>query len=226
MRIPFLLLTLGGVAIAQSPSSFPREVAPLAMPVDASSDSSVTAIDLATAALPPRQPRVCFDQPAADGPMWASATAWKASFDGTGCTVIPFFGSEAPHNFPLRLELAQVAVGGESLELPAGEPERLGQRVRTRRGIVDEVIDTAVDGLEQSWVFASLPNRGAITVDLSMQGDYQVTPIDGGLRFGTNLGHFDYHSAVAVDADGKRLPLSIEWDGDSAQLTVPASRRS
>ena len=221
MRLPVLLLALTGLATAQSPT--PRSAPLLAQPIDATGEPGAAAVELAAAALPPRTPRVHFDQPVADGPLWAGADAWKASFDGTGCTVIPFFGSDAPHNVPLRLELAQITVGAEPLALPAGQPRRDGQRIATRRGSVEEVIDTAVAGLEQSWVFATLPNRGAITVDLRMQGDYVVTPTTAGLRFTSRFGHFDYHGAVAVDADGRRLPLTIGWDGDSAQLTVPAS---
>lgn len=53
---------------------------------------------------------------------------WKANFDGTGCTVVPFLGSEAPRNFPLRLELAQATVGGEPLALVAGKPVVTGSR--------------------------------------------------------------------------------------------------
>lgn len=46
--------------------------------------------------------RVQFDRPRADEPLWAMGAAWKASFDGSGFTTIPFFGSSAPRNFPLR----------------------------------------------------------------------------------------------------------------------------
>jgi hypothetical protein len=220
MHLPFVLIALGGLVVAQSPLS--RQAPQLAPALDATGEPQAAAVELAAPALPARTPRVHFDQPQADGPLWAGADAWKASFDGTGCTVIPFFGSDAPQNFPLRIELASITVGDDALALPGGTPRRDGNRVRTARGSVDEVIDTSVSGLEQSWVFSTLPNRGAITVDLRLQGDYQVTPTDVGLRFANAYGRFDYHGAVAVDADGRRLPLSIGWDGDSAQLTIPA----
>ncbi|MBL8751351.1 MAG: hypothetical protein JNK78_19495 [Planctomycetes bacterium] len=168
--------------------------------------------------------RVVFDRPRADGPLWACGNAWKASFDGHGFTTIPFFGSKAPHNFPLRLEVAAATVGGETLLLGEGQPETVGPQVVTRRSAFTEVIDARLDSLEQSFVFDHLPNRGAIAVDVRIGGDgYEPSTIDGGLRFSTEFGHVDYTKAVAIDGNGRRLALPINWTGDAAHLEIPAS---
>jgi hypothetical protein len=45
--------------------------------------------------------RVVFDQPG-DGATWARGRTYKASFDAAGVTYIPFLGSNAPRNFPVR----------------------------------------------------------------------------------------------------------------------------
>ena len=169
------------------------------------------------------QQRVLFDRPSADGPLWALGTAWKGSFDGTGFTTIPFFGSQAPRNFPLRLELAQATVGGWALPLPAGEPVESAGTVRTARGALTEVVETRLDSLEQSFVFDTLPSRGAIAVDVRISGDLQPSLLDNGIRFGNEFGHVDYTKAVAVDAKGERLPLAITWTGDAAHMEIPAS---
>ncbi|MBL9077824.1 MAG: hypothetical protein JNL08_09990 [Planctomycetes bacterium] len=167
--------------------------------------------------------RVVFDRPAADGPLWACGNAWKASFDGRGFTTIPFFGSDAPQNFPLRLEVARATVGGAVLELADGRPEAVGARVATHRGAFTEVVDTQLDSLEQSFVFDRLPNRGAIAVDVRIGGDgYEASGIDGGLRFATAFGHVDYTQAIALDGAGRRLPLAIEWTGAAAHIEIPA----
>ncbi|MFY9342530.1 MAG: hypothetical protein WAT39_08570 [Planctomycetota bacterium] len=167
--------------------------------------------------------RVHFDQPRPEAPLWAVGRAWKASFDPTGCTVVPFFGSMAPDNFPLRLELAQVRVDGEPLPLAPGQPAHDGQVVRTARGPLTEVVATALDSLEQSFVFERLPARGAIAVDVRCTGAYTTSVIDGGLRFANDHGHVDYTKAVAVDARGDRLALPIAWTGEAARIEIPAA---
>ena len=168
--------------------------------------------------------RVVFDQPRADGPLWACGNAWKASFDGRGFTTIPFFGSDAPQNFPLRFEVAKASVGGEALALRDGEAKNVGTQVMTRRGAFTEVIDTTLDSLEQSFVFDALPNRGAIAVEVQIAGDsYVPSVIENGLRFTTGLGRVDYTKAIAIDGNGRRLALPITWTGAAAHLEIPAS---
>ncbi|MFN9331509.1 MAG: hypothetical protein ACK6D1_02815 [Planctomycetota bacterium] len=165
---------------------------------------------------------VLFDRPTADGPLWALGHTWKASFDGSGFEYIPFFGSQAPRNFPLRVELTGAQVGGEPLALPAGRPERQGFAVRTGRGALTEVVELGVRQVEQSFVFESLPNRGAVAVDVRLDGEFASATVPGGLRFANAHGHVDYTKAVAVDAAGRRLPLPIAWNGTAARIEIPA----
>ncbi len=198
------------------------------VPPPATENASVTDLERAATASLPRlaataAEAVRFDRPREGGPLWALGTSWKASFDQRGLTVIPFFGTNAPRNFPLRLELAQATVGGEPLALAAGEPAVTGTTVRTNRGALTELIDVELDSLEQSFVFDRLPNRGAIAVDVRMAGEYATSSIDGGLRFANEFGHVDYTKAIAVDAAGRRQPLAITWNGASARMEIPAA---
>jgi hypothetical protein len=207
---------------AQAPQR-PADPAPLTR-AEGHATATVQQATAAHAQLGSRQQQhVRFDRPRADGPLWALGTAWKASFDGTGCTVIPFFGSTAPRNFPLRLELTSASVGGESLPLADGEPVQKNASVHTDRGSLTEVIDTRLDSLEQSFVFAQLPTRDAIAVDVRITSELTVSPLANGLRFANELGHVDYTKAVALDAAGRQLPLAIEWTGTSARMVIPAS---
>ena len=221
MRLPLLVL---GVLAAVPPVL--RAQQPPAATSMASADADAALVHAATLAregLGRTVPsRVVFDRPDAAGPLWAVGSAWKASFDAAGTTVVPFFGSQAPQNFPLRVELQSATVGGVALPLADGEPRQVGQAVHTPRGALTEVIDTQLEQLEQSFVFDSLPSRGALHVDVALRGDYAVSTIDGGLRFANAHGHVDYTKAIAVDAAGERLPLTIHWDGDSAHLEIPA----
>ncbi|MCU0867484.1 MAG: hypothetical protein MUC36_27190 [Planctomycetes bacterium] len=161
-------------------------------------------------------------QSATDGALWAIGNDWKASFDGTGWTYVPFFGANAPRNFPLRLELAGARVGGEPLALPPGTPNQHGFAVRTERGALVEVVDLGMREVEQSFVFRSLPNRGAVTVEVRFTSELVGQAIEGGLRFASEFGAVDYTKAVAVDAVGRSLSLPIQWDGGIARIEIPA----
>ena len=177
----------------------------------------------ATNAAPSLSPVVLFDRPAAEGPLWALGNDWKASFDGRGFTFIPFLGSEAPHNFPLRLELAHVTVGGQALELSEGQPIATKNTVRTQRGALAEVVHTDLREVEQSFVFETLPNRGVLAVELSMTSELTCSSTADGLVFQNELGNVVYRKAVAVDAAGARLPLEIAWNGSKARIEIPAA---
>ncbi len=226
MRIPFLC-TVAALLSGLPAQELPPRTLPLSLPSAADVVPPTTAVLREAAASAQvggeAAKRVQFDRPRADGPLWALGRAWKGSFDGQGFTVIPFFGTNAPQNFPLRLQLAQATVGGEPLPLVDGEPVVTDTTVRTARGSLTEVIDTQLDSLEQSFVFDSLPNRGAIAVDVRITSDLVPTPIANGLRFANEYGHVDYTKAIAVDAKGQRLPLDIVWTGSCAHMEIPAA---
>lgn len=220
MRLPLPLAFAGLIAIlpAQAPPAVATGVSPTST---APSRPQVAALMQQHGGGSLQQ--VEFDRPHADGPLWAIGQAWKASFDGGGFTAIPFFGAEAPRNFPLRFELASAAVGGQPLPLVTGEPTVVGDSVHTPRGGCREVVATDLQSLEQSFVFDSLQERGAVSVDVRIAGDFTTSPIDGGLRFANAFGHVDYTHAVAVDAAGRRLALPIAWDGACAHMEIPAA---
>ncbi len=167
--------------------------------------------------------QVLFDQPRPAGPLWALGHTWKASVDGAGFDFIPFFGSQAPHNFPLRVRLAGATVGGEPLALPAGTPIRTGTRITTNRGSLVERLDLNLRAVEQSFVFASLPNRGAVRVDVQLGGPFEAVATPAGLRFVTAHGEVTYEKAIAIDATGMQLALPIVWNGTTAQMEIPAA---
>lgn len=176
----------------------------------------------ATTRLEPALSAVLLDQPRADGPLWAIGHDWKAAIDGTGFSYVPFFGSQAPRNFPLRIELAQVSVGGEPLALVPGTAVGNGARVTTDRGGLTEQLDLELRAVEQSFVFAQLPNRGAVRIDLRLQGEFLGTATGDGVAFANAHGSVGYRKALAVDAAGAVLALPIAWDGSLAHIEIPA----
>ncbi len=210
------------IAVPAAPPATPRLAGPAQagqLPPDVDASLRPT---LVRSSQPMRLPEtVLFDRPTT-GVLWAQGHDWKACFDGRGTTFIPFFGSEAPKNFPLRIELASVSVGGQPLELVDGKPQVDRGVVRIVRGAITETIATELASIEQSLVFERLPNRGAVHVDIAFRGELAASALTDGLQLRNELGAVEYRKAVAVDADGARLPLAIEWDGDSAHITIPA----
>jgi hypothetical protein len=214
LAIPLPRLVLLTLALASSlPAQAPRPGLP-ALPVTTTSPvASSAAVD----------PQLHFDDQAADGSLWVLGTTYKANFDGRGFDYVPFLGSAAPRNFPLRVELLTATAGGQPLALRDGAPSRQRHRVATDRGPLTEVVDLALDQVEQSFVFATLPNRGAVAVEVRLSGEFEPAALTDGLRFANAHGAVDYRKAIAVDAAGNRLDLPIEWLGDRARIEIPAS---
>ncbi|MEZ6038512.1 MAG: hypothetical protein R3F29_13600 [Planctomycetota bacterium] len=185
-------------------------------------DADATAAALAH--LGERRPTaVLFDRPCDGAPLWALGHTWKASFDGRGAEVIPCFGSQAPQNYPVRFELTTATVGGRALELRDGIAEHDGAVVRTGRGALTEVYATGLEQLEQSFVFAALPERGAVAVELDVTTELRTTTLADGVRFANEFGHVDYTHAVATDAAGHSLPLAIERTARGVRIEIPAA---
>lgn len=173
-------------------------------------------------ALPAGPAAVAFDIPRPGGDLWAIGRTWKARFDGRGFDYVPCFGAAAPRNFPLRVELQSATAGGTPLALRPGTPARDGARVHTDRGALTETVDAGLDGLEQSFVFERLPQRGELAVELSLTGEFAATATAAGIHFANPHGAVDYAHAVAHDAQGRARDLPIQWSGERARIVIPA----
>jgi hypothetical protein len=224
-RLLLVVTSLVATSLAQSPLPRPTDSPPPGRVATAENATSLEglALEKARAGLGAGPTRVLFDRPRDDGPWWAIGASWKASFDRGGFTFVPFFGSQAPQNHPLRVEVAAASIGGTPLAVGQGEPVVADGQVRTPRGPFVEVVDTRLDHVEQSFVFDRLPSRGAITVDVRITTDLVAATIENGVRFANDLGHVDYTKALALDAAGRQLPLTIDWDGGTARMTIPAA---
>ena len=162
------------------------------------------------------------DEPG-DGKTWARGPQWKASFGPEGFTYIPFFGSDAPQNYPVQFDLVSASIAGESVELLARNRVRNGQTVSLERGALQEVYLLTKDTVEQTFVFDSLSSRGEIVLNVAL--DTELTAIessDGGFTFYNDLGQVQYSQAVAVDALGNQLKLRQQLTETGLQITVPA----
>ncbi len=167
--------------------------------------------------------QLLLDEPG-DGRTWARGDRWKASFGPEGLTYIPFFGSDAPRNYPLRLDLVQATVAGQALPLAPRERSRVGHRVALDRGALAEVYHLTPSTVEQTFVFDHLPERGALHLEIEVETELQpVLAPGGGIDFHHELGRVHYSGAIAIDARGRTLELTQALTSKGLRITVPAA---
>ncbi len=160
-------------------------------------------VELATTALLDGSPGVLFDSPSEDT-VWARGADYKAKFDETGATFVPFLGSDAPRNYPLGLRVDTVAVGG--CELPfyrQAPPHRVESTVTLDRGSFHEIYDLEVDSIRQSFLFAELPEPGDLVIRIALDTELIATSGTGGITFEGTRGGVHYGRAVAFGARGE-----------------------
>lgn len=214
--------------IASAPTKDYRPPAPkavAALPVAASTAALRGAAAGKDANLQPRRvlplpDRVVYDE--VEGALWAHGRTWKAAFDGSGFTYVPFLGSEAPRNEPVTFRLDAVQCGDARLLVTAGTPERSEDRILVGRGACTERFDLHPDAVEQSWVFHTLPSRRALQLQLGVVTGLRGEDLGQGLVFRGPHGGVRYDRAVAIDARGDRCELDLELHGDRIELVVPA----
>lgn len=165
--------------------------------------------------------RVITDVPVA-GEVWAATALWKAGFDARGATFVPFLGSDVPSR-PATFALRAARCGGVPLRVGEAEPRLLDQRVTFDRGDVVEYYDLRQHGIEQGFVAARLPNRGALELDVAVATALANDSDAHGHAFVAAEGGVRYGHAVVFDAAGARQPIAVEWTGDVLRLTVPAA---
>lgn len=148
---------------------------------------------------------------------------YKAVFASDGVTVVPRTGALAP-SLPLLLRPLAATLAGRALPLPTTGFTRDGERCERHSAAFTERYDLAVDSLEQSFVFAALPQRGELVVDVGVATALPAVPQADGrsLRFVHEHATLTFDRAVAFDARGARRELAIAWHGDGYRLVVPA----
>ena len=165
---------------------------------------------------------VLYDEPG-DGSLWARGQSYKFGFDAAGATFYPALGPNAPRNYPHRLSPDLVTIGGEALSFASeSAPRRVADRVELERGTFVEAYDFALDSVEQTFVFASLPSREEIVVHIPIASDFPGISTDEGLEFRGELGSVKYGRAVAIDADGARAEAPVTLAQGSITIRVPA----
>lgn len=157
-----------------------------------------------------------------DGRVWVRGADYKASFGAEGATFIPFLGSDAPQNYPVRFTLSSVRVGAHEIAFTsAGTVTRDGERIVIDRGAVDEVYDVTLESVEQTFVIESLAVRGALSVEVAVETELARRESGDGLEFANELGGMRYGKATVLDADGARFETASRLVDGKIKIDVP-----
>lgn len=164
-----------------------------------------------------------------EGALHGLGPDYSARFAADGVTFTPALGAAVAEPATLRVSLVDVRRGRDTLcaRQPEVAPDADGNQVRYRHSAdIVELHDVCVDGIEQSFVFATRPpGQGdlvvrcaiATTMSLASAGDDGVRfehPGAGGVAFGAVTG---------IDAAGARCRGSLRCDGTTLEMALPAS---
>lgn len=149
-------------------------------------------------------------------------------FDGNGAQFTPVLGRDALAVAPLQLALHSIHRGTTPLPCDLQDAPALDgdTAVYDRSPQIRERYELRDAGMEQSFVFDTLPGRGDLVVRcrLGGLGELAAPAADGGLDFvrdGQRLVHMG--TVTGIDAHGARARGAIRRDGDFVELSLPAS---
>ncbi len=157
-----------------------------------------------------------------DGTHWVRGVDYKASFGRDGATFIPFLGSSAPRNFPVRFSVTELRQGAARLELQTPAVEREADRITLDQGPVQSEYVALPRGVEQLFVFDAPLGAGDLVLELSLETELAAARRGAGWRFDGPFGGVDYGAAFVLDAAGKKLDLTTERSADGFRFTIPA----
>src|SRR5688572_18580819 len=136
----------------------------------------------------------------ADGSIWARGRTYKAHFAADGFTYVPFLGADAPRNYPVRMIIDGIEIGGQPMEMTGAAITRDGNEVAINRGSVVEHYSLAPESVEQLFTFASRPGSGEVKILMHVESELGSGERMGALTFGNERGEVAYTKAVVVDA--------------------------
>jgi len=155
------------------------------------------------------------------GSVWVRGATYKASFDARGVTYVPFFGSRAPRNFPVRFELESAVCGDEAIALSTpASALREGSNVRIDRGSIDEVWEMSLEAAEQTFVLEERPVGGDLLLRVSIESELSRGESAHGLDYANEHGRVRYGRAFVREADGTRTPVASRLVDGGIEIEV------
>jgi hypothetical protein len=137
----------------------------------------------------------------------------------------PALGPKVPATRSLLLRPTAVARGAarRTLRDPVA-PSQHGLRATFAHGAdLRERYDVRTDGVALSWEFAQRPTgRGDLVVHYAVTKSLPAPlAIDGGLRFGDELGGVQIGGVTGIDANGRRTAGTVRWVDETLELALP-----
>jgi hypothetical protein len=167
--------------------------------------------------------RVLVDE-TAPGTIWVRGEAYKARFDASGATFIPYLGPHAERNRSLSLSLRDVRGAEVGFSAKPSAPRLEGTSVTFARGGVLERYELRPEGIEQVFVLSRARRlQGDIRLRIDVTTDLAFAGASDGMRFQAGaLGGVRYGEATAIDAAGARVPAATAFEGGILEIRVPA----
>jgi hypothetical protein len=154
--------------------------------------------------------------------IYAMGTTYKAIVSREQFTYVPFFGANAPQNYPVALSLSAVQMGSVAAPLTRATLRQDGDAVSVTHGTLEERYEFGADRVEQKFV-VDTPFIGDLTLTLRVDTELQGDRDDQGLRFRNTLGSVGYTDAVLIDAAGNRLPMRTDFRHGTITLHADAA---
>ncbi len=149
---------------------------------------------------------------------------YEVQFGVAGLQFYPTLGTatETPHKLSLQLASIGREDGGYAAATP-GERRVDGTEVRYVRSDYDEVYDLRVEGMEQSFVFRSLPSgSGDLVVRIEVETSLDPKVDGAGMRFELpGHGAATLGGVTGIAADGATSAGSMRYDDGVLELVLP-----
>ncbi len=155
---------------------------------------------------------------------WAAGDDYKVSFHDD----MTFYPAIAGVDGRVTWRTTSIQVGNEEL-LSGAAPLRHNDdwRYEYRYGQITEAYDVRIDGVEQTFVFASIPGQGDLVVTGQVLSPLEVQPMSGhgAIVFCDQQGHsiVEYGAATVFDAAGRTLQIETTASAGEVRLRVPAA---
>ena len=154
--------------------------------------------------------------------IWVAGGNYKAAFGADGWSFIGRPQTGATTLQPIDFRLQSVRVGERSLALHGAARSRADHRIEYDHGSVREALDVTGRGVEQTFVFDRLPQRGELVIDVAVQTALAVGSSADGVTFTGEFDHVGYSPAIAIDAAGNRIDAPTALVDGRLSIRVPA----
>lgn len=160
------------------------------------------------------------------GVLWARGRNYKASAGSEGFTFIPFLGSAAPRNWPVRFEVEGARLGGEPL-LQDGLRPRISREASAfviKRGAVEARYVMGIDSVEQTFLVRGVAGQSRdLTLDVQVDTDLEARAVDDGWLLEGPDGSVTFGAATVLDSEGRAQGIETRVESGRLRFTVPAA---